>query len=300
LVIWITVLSKAHNGKINLQIDVQIGGSQIAAAQSDYEPMTKFTIKPAKLADAIAEHLQQIIFEGVLKPGERLLPERELAIKLDVSRPTLREALEKLISQGLLTANAQGATFVSADIGKSIRDPLAVLFDMPQAAVDCLELRLVVETAAAGFAADRASEVDRQVIHGRFEAMLAAHEEQNVDNIAATDAEFHFAIYEATHNVAMIHFMRSLESLLRSNIYLNRKNLYERRTQKDSQLREHQAIHDAIMEGSPERAREAARLHMMTAIETQREIYEAERRLEVAVRRLSHDDLVVKTRNKAK
>jgi GntR family transcriptional repressor for pyruvate dehydrogenase complex len=262
--------------------------------------MNKFTVKPAKLADAIAEHIQQVISEGALKPGERLLPERELAVKLDVSRPTLREAVDKLISQGLLTTNAQGAAFVSADIGKSFRDPLAILFDTPQAGVDCLELRLVVETAAAGFAADRASEIDRRVIHGRFEAMLAAHEEQNVDSIATTDAEFHFAIYEATHNVAMIHFMRSLESLLRSNIYLNRKNLYEHRTQKDSQLREHQAIHDAILEGSPERAREAARLHMITAIETQRGIHEAERRLKAAVRRLSHDDLVVKPRSNAR
>ena len=111
--------------------------------------MNTFTIKPAKLADAIAEHLQQIIFEGALKPGDRLLPERELALKLDVSRPTLREALDKLIGQGLLTTNAQGAAFVSTDIGKSLRDPLAVLFDTPQAGVDCLELRLVVETAAA-------------------------------------------------------------------------------------------------------------------------------------------------------
>jgi GntR family transcriptional regulator, transcriptional repressor for pyruvate dehydrogenase complex len=262
--------------------------------------MNNITFKPAKLADAIAEHLQQIIFEGALKPGDRLLPERELAAKLDVSRPTLREALDKLIAQGLLTTNAQGTAFVSTDIGKTLRDPLAALFDTPQAGVDCLELRLVVETAAAGFAADRASEIDRQVIHERFKAMVAAHEEQNVDNIALSDAEFHFAVYEATHNVAMIHFMRSLESLLRSNIRLNRKNLYERRTQKDSQLREHQAIHDAIMEGSSERAREAARLHMLTAIETQRGIYEAERRLEVAVRRLSHDDLIVKPRSKVK
>lgn len=262
--------------------------------------MNNFTFKPAKLADAIAEHLQQIIFEGTLKPGDRLLPERELATKLDVSRPTLREALDKLIAQGLLTTNAQGTAFVSTDIGKTLRDPLAALFDTPQAGVDCLELRLVVETAAAGFAADRASEIDRRVIHERFEAMVAAHEEQDVDKISVSDAEFHFAVYEATHNVAMIHFMRSLETLLRSNIRINRKNLYERRAQKDSQLREHQAIHDAIMEGSAERAREAARLHMMTAIDTQRGIYEAERRLEAAVRRLSHDDLVVKSRAKVK
>ena len=48
----------------------------------------------SKLADAIAEHLEQLILEGALRPGEKLAPERELAEKLEVSRPSLREALE--------------------------------------------------------------------------------------------------------------------------------------------------------------------------------------------------------------
>jgi len=53
-------------------------------------------IRPEKLADAIAEHLEKLILEGVLRPGEKLASERDLAQKLDVSRPSLREALEKL------------------------------------------------------------------------------------------------------------------------------------------------------------------------------------------------------------
>jgi GntR family transcriptional repressor for pyruvate dehydrogenase complex len=256
------------------------------------------TIRPAKLADAIAEHLQQLILEGSLRPGERLLSERELSAKLDVSRPSLREALDKLIGLGLLESNAQGAAYVSENVGKSLRDPLIMLMDSPDARIDCLELRSVVEAAAAGFAAERASEVDRDVLRARFEAMVAAHDEQNVDTIAKTDAEFHFAIYEASHNLMMLHFMRSLESILRSNVYLNRKNLYEHRARGDSQLNEHQAIYDAIMARDAEGAREAARLHMTTAMRTQREIYEAERRLEASIRRLARDDLV--TQGKAK
>ena len=61
--------------------------------------------------------------------GERLLPERDLAAKLQVSRPTLRDALAKLTTLGLVSTDAQGAAHVSELVGKSIRDPLALLID---------------------------------------------------------------------------------------------------------------------------------------------------------------------------
>ena len=262
--------------------------------------MTARSIRPAKLADAIADHIQQMILEGALQPGERLLSERELSAKLDVSRPSLREALDKLIDLGLVTTNAQGVAHVSENVGRSLRDPLELLMDAPEARIDCLELRSVIEAAAAGFAAERASTVDRETIKARFDEMVAAHEAQSVDRIAKADAEFHFAIYETSHNLMMLHFMRSLESILRSNVYLNRKNLYEHRTQKDSQLHEHQAIFEAIMARDPEAAREAARSHMITAMRSQREIYGAEQRLEASIRRLARSDLVAAPRKNAR
>lgn len=254
--------------------------------------MNSQSIRPAKLSDAIAEHVQQMILEGSLRPGERLLSERDLSAKLDVSRPSLREALDKLIAAGLLTTNAQGVAHVSDQIGKSLRDPLIELMETPEARLDCLELRAEMEAAAAALAAERASEVDRDAIRGCFEAMVAAHQAQDVDEIARTDAEFHFAIYEASHNLLMLHFMRSIEGILRTNVYLNRKNLYEHRREKDSQLHEHQAIYEAIMARDADAARQAAHIHMTMAMRTQREIYDAERRLAVSIRRLSRGDIV--------
>ena len=254
--------------------------------------MVTHSIRPAKLADAIADHIQQMILEGSLQPGERLLSERELSAKLDVSRPSLREAIDKLIDLGLIETNAQGVAFVSQNVGRSLRDPLLLLMDTPEARIDCMELRSVVESAAAGLAAERASEIDREAISACFQNMVAAHEQQNVEDIAKADAEFHLAIYAASHNVMMLHFMRSLESIIRTNVYLNRKNLYEHHIEKDSQLAEHRAIFDAIMSRDSGRASEAAHFHMTTAMRTQRDIYEAERRLEASIRRLARNDLV--------
>ena len=254
------------------------------------------SIRPAKLADAVADHLQQLILEGALPPGERLLPERELSVKLDVSRPSLREALDKLVRRGLLTTDAQGACYVSEEIGKSIRDPLLMLFDAPQGRFDCMEFRSVVESAAAGLAAQRASQVDRDIIARCFEAMETAHESGDVDAIAQADGDFHFAIYGAAHNAMLLQVMRSLESILRSNVYLNRKNLYEHRSEREEQLAEHRAIFEAIMAREPKQAEEAARKHMVSTMMTQREIHEEELRLQTAIRRLSRDELLASAR----
>lgn len=250
------------------------------------------SLKPAKLADAIAHHLQELILEGALPPGERLLAERELALKLDVSRPSLREALDKLIERGLLTTDSNGACYVSEAIGKSIRDPLLLLFDEPQGRFDCMEFRSVIEAAASGLAAQRATPVDKQAIADAFGAMEAAHESADVDAIAKTDGDFHFAIYGAAHNLMLLQVMRSLEPILRSNVYFNRKNLYEHRRDREEQLAEHRAVFEAIMARDPKQAEEAARRHMISTMQTQREIHEEEHRLEAAVRRLARHELL--------
>ena len=258
--------------------------------------MSLTSIRPEKLADAVARHIQELILEGALPPGERLLPERDLAVKLDVSRPSLRDALDRLLDLGLLTTDANGSCYVSENIGKSIRDPLMMLFDEPRGRFDCMEFRSVVEAAAARFAAERASQADREAIRQRFNAMEQAHKEGDVDGIAATDGDFHFAIYGAAHNVMLLQVMRSLESILRSNVYLNRRNLYEHRKDRDEQLAEHRAIYEAIMDRDGERAEAAAREHMISTMNTQREIHEEEQRQEKAIRRLARNELLAAPR----
>ncbi|HEV2597911.1 FCD domain-containing protein [Sphingopyxis sp.] len=262
--------------------------------------MQPSSIRPAKLADAIAEHIQQMILEGALYPGERLLPERELSARLDVSRPSLREALDKLVGSGLLTTDARGVAHVSQDIGKSLRDPLSMLMETPEARVDFLELRSVIEAAASTLAAERASEIDRDTLRSCYEAMVSAQQLEDADALARADAEFHLAIYEASHNQMLLHLMISLENMLRSNVYLNRRTLYEKAPRKEALLGEHKAILDAILARDGLAAREAASHHMTSAMHAQKEIYDAERRHEASIRRLSRSDLVASRSQRSK
>lgn len=262
--------------------------------------MSQSSVRPVKLAEAVALHIEELIREGALPPGARLLPERELAAKLDVSRPSLRAALDKLVARDLLKNDANGACYVNDEIGKSIRDPLLQLFDEPRGWFDCMEFRSVVETAAAGLAAQRASPVDLDTISACLKKMEAAHEKLDVDEIARTDGDFHFAIYGAAHNLMLLQVMRSLEPILRSNLYLNRKNLFEYRREPETQLSEHRAIYVAIMARDANAAQEAARRHMVSTMATQREIHLEAQRLDTAIRRLARNDLLAqgKTRQR--
>ena len=120
-------------------------------------------LRTPKLADALADRLEQLILEGALRPGEKLAPERELAAKLDVSRPSLREALDKLQARGLIETNKAG-NFVSRFL-TPMTDPLTSLFQSnDQALEDYLEYRCLIEGEAARLAASRATEVERDAI----------------------------------------------------------------------------------------------------------------------------------------
>lgn len=249
------------------------------------------TIKPAKLADAIAEHLERLILEGVLRPGEKLLPERDLALKLDVSRPSLRDALAKLEERGLLVTG-RGGTSVARFLAP-IADPLAQLLqDNPQASYDYLEYRRSVETAAAALAAERATDIDRDAIRAVVARMRAAHEHDDSAEEAEADAELHMAIYDAAHNLVMLHIMRTLSDLLRNNVFYSRADLYSRPGVREALLQQHLALAEAVVAGDAAAAQAAADAHIAYTLQTLREIREDGARLQVSLRRFGRNDLI--------
>lgn len=80
-------------------------------------------IHQPKLSDVIEQHLEHLILERILRSKEKLLTERELAKQFDVSRPSLREAIQKLEAKGFLRRQG-GGTFVQTNLWQSFSDPL--------------------------------------------------------------------------------------------------------------------------------------------------------------------------------
>ncbi|MET0024165.1 MAG: FCD domain-containing protein [Sedimenticola sp.] len=221
-------------------------------------------MKQQRLSDQIAENLEAMIADGRLKPGERLPSERELASRLDVSRPSLREAIQKLNSKGLLNTRRGGGTFVCEGLEPSFVDPmLTLLRELPESRFDVLEIRHALEGTAAYYAALRSTEEDKENIRRCFNKMIEMHGSPDPMDEARADAEFHLAIVEASHNLVLLHVMRGLFTLLQSSISHNLDKLYTLPRVFDPLSKQHERLMNAIIEGDPEKARSAAQAHMV-------------------------------------
>jgi len=106
-------------------------------------------VRQRRLADDIVAQLETMILEGTLKAGERLPAERVLAERFGVSRPSLREAIQKLAAKGLLISRHGGGTFVAESLGSTFSDPLLHLLENnSDAQRDLLEFRHTLWRAA--------------------------------------------------------------------------------------------------------------------------------------------------------
>jgi GntR family transcriptional repressor for pyruvate dehydrogenase complex len=250
-------------------------------------------LRTPKLADALADHFEQLILEGALRPGEKLAPERELAAKLEVSRPSLREALDKLHTRGLIETNKAG-NFVSRFL-TGMTDPLTSLFQSSdQALGDYLEYRCLIEGEAARLAASRATDVERDAIARCLEKLREAHEANDITAEADTDAELHMLIYEAAHNLVLLHVMRALYEMLRSDAFYNRRHLYTQPGLRDHLLDQHFAIAEAILERDPEKAAAAAAAHINGIAKSLTEMREEQTRMARALRRMGRSELLAR------
>jgi GntR family transcriptional repressor for pyruvate dehydrogenase complex len=217
------------------------------------------------LSDSIVSQIENLIVQGVLKPGDRLPPERELAEQLSVSRPSLREATLKLEARGLVHARRGGGYHVADVTAPTLTDPLVhLLQEHPPASYDILELRQGLEEKAAYLAAQRRTDADLRILKRRFAALVESDRARgNAISDAEADLEFHLAIADASHNVALVHVMHGLFNLLRTSTYRFRELVFTMGDGTEKLLNgQHRAIYEAVVKGDANAARDAIHLHL--------------------------------------
>lgn len=220
-------------------------------------------ISSEKLSLAVVRQIEELILRGILTPGERLPPERDLAERLCVSRPSLRDAIAVLQDKGLLSTKAGAGVYVADVLGSAFSPALVELFARHDEAVfDYLSFRRDMEGLAAERAAEAASGTDLQVIQALLDKMETAHTKRNSEDEAQLDAAFHMAIFEASHNVVMLHMMRSMYQLLREGVFYNRKIMFRHRTTRSLLLDQHRAINVALQDRDGDKARMAVEAHL--------------------------------------
>lgn len=220
-------------------------------------------IEHSRTADEVVQQIESLILEGVVRTGDRLPGERELARQFEVSRPILRDALKLLETRGLLVTRHGGGTYVADVIGEVFSKPIMeLMLTHRKAAADYLEYRREIEGIAAEFAAKRATADDLALLDRIMKRMAAAHDEGELRLEAEIDVEFHHAIGECAHNIVLLHTLRSCYRLLADGVSRNRMLIFSQTDARQKLLEQHRAIHAAVAGGKPEEARQAAVAHI--------------------------------------
>lgn len=233
-------------------------------------------IQHTRTSEEVVLRFEELILDGVLRDGDRLPGERDLAERLDVSRPILREALKELETRGLLVSRHGGGTFVADIVGEVFSDPLSALITRHSRATrDFLEYRRYIEGMAAELAAQRATEPDKSNLAAIIETMRDAHMTGRFEDELASDVEFHNAIGEAAHNIVLMHTLRSCYRLLSDDIFYNRHLIFSLPGAHDTVLQQHIAIQEAISRSDAAAARAAAEAHIDFIVETTAKAHQA-------------------------
>jgi DNA-binding FadR family transcriptional regulator len=219
-------------------------------------------LRPVRAGNAFeetVERLLQAIKLGVVPPGHKLPPERELAVRLGISRVTLREAIRALSDAGYLDVRRgrYGGAFVTYVPPKpDAGDLRQAVNEMGMAELsDALTFRLAVECGAAQvLAASELAEDKRAVLTSRLAELNGA----GLEDYRRLDTAFHLSIAELTGSTLLATTCadaRSRVSDLLNAIPMLQVNL-------DHAAVQHQAIVDAILAGDPEAARRAVAEHL--------------------------------------
>ncbi|RUO23547.1 pyruvate dehydrogenase complex transcriptional repressor PdhR [Aliidiomarina iranensis] len=242
-------------------------------------------VAQTKLSDIIVSQIESMIVDGTWAAGERLPSERDLATRFHVSRPSLREAIQKLEAKGLVSRRQGGGTFVSNALDQQVREPLfELLARHPESQFDLLEFRHAMEGVSAFYAAMRGTDSDLQHIANSFAAIAAKRSEPIVEQAQALMV-FYTSIAEASHNVVLLHLVRGMRELLQENMRRNLEVLSERSDVREQLQTHRQAIVDAIIARKPEQARDACHQHLAYIEKTLLHLNREHTRLQRSLRR---------------
>jgi GntR family transcriptional repressor for pyruvate dehydrogenase complex len=218
----------------------------------------------------VIAYVKEAMLQGRLRPGDRLLPERELALSLGVSRPVLREALSGLAQLGLVETRQGSGSVVRRPSPAMLRDVFTFTLAADAGAVeDVMEARIAIECQAIRLASLRAGPAELARVRSALDGILATLDDAEAGGRA--DAAFHAAIVSASASPTLIALHDTLgELLLASHVARRRETITAARI-RDSLAEAHRAVFAALMARDPDRADATLRAHFRIGDELRRE-----------------------------
>jgi GntR family transcriptional repressor for pyruvate dehydrogenase complex len=231
-------------------------------AQGRTKTKSSSPIESSRLPDRIYEEILEQIVAGKFLVGDRLPSENQFASDYKVSRAVVREALSRLLADGLVATRQGSGTFVQRKPGREFLRlaPIGGIADLMR----CFEFRIALEGETAYLAAQRRTEDNIAAINETFERL---NEANKVGEVAVQlDIAFHKAIARSSRNQLFVQTLEALDLHIFNGMNITR-NLSLTHNRKRLQLvqEEHHRILEAIRAGDEESARREMRAHIDNA-----------------------------------
>ena len=200
-------------------------------------------IKTTKIPDEVYKQIVTLISSGEIKPSEKLPSERDISAELGVSRQSVREALYRAETMGLIEVKQGEGSFVRSSISNKLKAPLEVILgEQAERVFEFLEIRKLFEGWCAEKAATVANDEDLNQIKEILDSMkkLKTTDKQWEE----TDLEFHFAVVSAAHHVIAIHIMEALK--VNFTTFFDFRQILEKIDKKELLWQHHYEIYHAI------------------------------------------------------
>lgn len=216
----------------------------------------------ASLVDEVFEQMKEHIISGEWEPGEKIPSEHELSTLFNVSRTTIRNAIQKLKTIGVLITKQGQGTFVRPTLDEHLAENLIpIVFLDKDNILEILEFRISIEMGSAGLAAERADEEDIQKIKHALDMMTENVETYTRYSIA--DYQFHLNIARASKNKIFYWVMMGLKDILYSHFEEMNRELGPKMS-----IENHQRIFAAIKNKDTKLARRLMRENIQLSIDT--------------------------------
>ncbi len=217
-------------------------------------------IDRAGITELVVQRIKELLARGELRAGSRLPPERELAGRLHISRPSLRTALKALSVMGIIRAKPGAGTYIAESLPEIFTEPMHFMTLINNTSVEELfEARRIIEAGLAELAAERATAVDIAALIKEVEGMKATIGDP--ENFLKHDVRFHQVMARASNNKLMSGVMDTVAQLL----FHIRRQTISQASDLEEAIEWHQKIIAAMQRHDPKRAKEMLSGHLRAA-----------------------------------
>lgn len=207
----------------------------------------------------IINYVKREILAGALKPGDQLLPERELAEILGVSRNSVREGLRTLDNMGVIKSFHGSGNYIAGNFEETLTEVMTFMYMLKDMDYDRItEFRYALEWQAMNLAVRQATDQQRQKMQEYYKKLITADREETR---VKYDKAIHYLLVQASKNDYMISNYKALNNIMDRYIPTMRGKIIEGMKSDERLINAHRRIVEGFVEGNYLKGRQGLNLH---------------------------------------